>query len=241
MLRRHRDLPRLPLEVHLAELRKRLLLCLTVLFFFWCLLFYFFPRLTPFLLWPYTRAMGKSHLKLVFTTLPEAIMAALKATFFLALTLTLPFLAYHGWAYISPGLFPEERRFGKKILILSFFLVGLGVALGYFIWLPVLLKFFLGFGYAHFEANLRLQNYLAFLGKTLLVSALAAEIPLGVALLVKVKILSRKLLARKKWYFLGGLYLLALFLVPGDFLSQMLLFFSFYLLLELGFLLAKIL
>ncbi len=240
MLRRHRDLPCLPLEVHLAELRKRLLVCLAALFTCWCLLFYFFPRLTPFFLWPYSRAMGEERLKLVFTTLPEAIMAALKATFFLALTLTLPLLVYQAWGYISPGLFPEERRFGKRILILSFFLVALGVALGYFVWLPVLLKFFLSFGYAHFEAHLRLQNYLSFLGKTLLISALAAEIPLGVALLVRVRVLSRKLLQRKKWYFMGGLYLLALFLVPGDFLSQILLFLSFYLLLELGFLLAKI-
>ncbi|WP_297058157.1 twin-arginine translocase subunit TatC [Thermosulfurimonas sp.] len=236
----HRDLPRLPLEVHLAELRKRLLVTISVLFFLWCLLFVLFPHLTPFLLWPYRRAMGQGKIPLVFTTLPEGIMAALKATFFLALILTLPLAIYQGWSYISPGLYPQEKRVGKRLLILSFFLMLFGLALGYFVWLPVLLHFFLSFGYAHFEANLRVQNYLAFLGKTLLVSTLVAEIPLGVALLVKVKVLSRGLFSRKKWYFLGGIYLLALFLVPGDFLSQILLFLSFYVLLELGFVLAKI-
>lgn len=236
-----RDLPRLPLEVHLAELRKRLLFCILVLFFFWCLLFYFFPKLTVLFLWPYQKAMGSRDLPLVFTTLPEGIMAAIKATFFLALTLTLPFLAYHAWAYISPGLFPDERRLVKKILIISFFLMALGIGLGYFIFLPALLKFFLAFGYRHFEANLRVQNYLAFIGKSLLVSALVAEVPLAVAVLTKVKIISRRLFGRKKWYFLGGIYLFALFLVPGDLVSQILIFLAFYLLFELGFILAKIL
>lgn len=236
-----RDLPRLPLEVHLAELRKRLLFCIVILFFFWCLLFYFFPKLTVFFLWPYKQAMSSRDLHLVFTSLPEGIMAAIKATFFLALTLTLPFLVYHGWAYISPGLFPDERRFAKKILIFSFVLMVLGTALGYFVFLPPLLKFFLSFGYTNFEANLRVQNYLSFIGKTLLISALVAEVPLAVAVLTKVKIISRRLFGRKKWYFLGGIYLLALFLVPGDFLSQILIFMAFYLLFELGFVLAKIL
>ncbi|MBX6422956.1 twin-arginine translocase subunit TatC [Thermosulfurimonas sp. F29] len=240
MFPHRRELPRLPLEVHLAELRKRLIFCLAVLFFFWCLLFYLFPRLTPLLFWPYTRAMGEAHLKLVFTTLPEAIMAALKTTFFLALALTLPVISYHAWAYLSPGLYPEERRLGRRVLLLSFFLVVLGISLGYFVWLPVLLKFLLGFGFSHFEANLRLQNYLAFLGKTVLVSALVAEIPLAIAFLTRINLISRKILARKRWYILGGIYLLALFLVPGDFLSQVLIFMSFYLLMELGFILAKI-
>ena len=236
-----RDLPGLPLEVHLAELRKRLLFCIIVFFLFWCLLFYFFPKLSLFFVWPYQKAMGSRDMHLVFTTLPEGIMAAIKATFFLALTLTLPFLLYHGWAYIAPGLFPDERRFTKKILILSFVLMIFGISLGYFVFLPPLLKFFLSFGYANFEANLRVQNYLSFIGKTLLISALLTEVPLVVAVLSRVKIISRDLFGRKKWYFLGGIYLLALFLVPGDFVAQILIFMAFYLLFELGFILAKIL
>ncbi|QJA06883.1 twin-arginine translocase subunit TatC [Thermosulfurimonas marina] len=236
-----RDLPRLPLEVHLAELRRRLLVSLAFLFGLWVLLFSFFPRLTPVFLWPYRRALGDFSARMVFTTLPEAIMAALKATFFLALALMLPLLLYQGWAYISPGLFPEERRLGRRLLVISFFLMLAGGLAGYFVFLPALLHFFLSFGYAHFEANLRLQNYLSFMAKTLLVSVLLSEIPLLVALLTRVKIISRRVLSRRRWHLLGGLYLVALFLTPGDFLSQILLLLTLYLFLELGFLLARFL
>ncbi len=235
-----RDLPRLPLEVHLAELRKRLIFCLSFLFLVWCLLFYFFPQLTRLFLWPYQQAMGSQELKLVFTSLPEAIMAALKASFFLALTLTLPVFLHQAWAYVSPSLYPDERRWAGRVILLSVFLMFLGVALGYFLFLPAILHFLLSFGYAHFEANLKVQNYLAFVGKTLLISALVAQGPLLVAVLVRLGWLSRKQLKRRRWYLLGGLYLVALFLVPGDFLSQLLLLMAFYLLIELGFVLAKI-
>ncbi|RUM87656.1 MAG: twin-arginine translocase subunit TatC [Thermodesulfatator sp.] len=236
-----RNLPRLPLEVHLAELRRRLLVFLAFLFGLWVLLFLLFSHLVPFFLWPYRRAMGKFTVHMVFTTLPEAVMAALKSTFFMALALTLPLLLYQAWAYLSPGLFPHERRLGRRLLALSFFLMLAGGLAGYFLFLPILLHFFLSFGYAHFQANLRLQNYLSFMAKTLLVSVLLAEIPLLVALLTRTKIISRRVLTRRWWKILGGLYLIALFLTPGDFLSQLLLLFTLYLFLELGFLLARFL
>ncbi len=233
--------PKFTVLTHFEELRRRLLLSLAVLFSLWVVLFAFFSELLPFLLWPYQRAFPGKDLSLVFTTLPEAIMAALKSTFFLALAGTLPFILFQAWRFFSPALFPEEKRLIRKVFgtILVLFLFGVGAA--YFLVLPVLLKFFLGLGYQRFIPYLRIQSYLSFLGKGLLVAGLIAQIPGIVAVLVKLEIISARLLRRFWFYFLGGTYLVALFIAPGDFLSQILLTLIFCSLCWLGFGLARLL
>ncbi len=225
---------------HFEELRRRLLIFIGFLFIVWVGLFSQFQRLVPYLLRPYQKAFPEKELKLVFTTLPEAIMAALKSTFFLALALSLPVLIFQAWRFLSPALYPEEKRFAKRILGCVFLLALSGLSLTYLVVFPALLKFFLGLGYAHFEPLLRIQSYLSFLGKGLLVAAIVSQIPLLSVALIKLELLP-KLGVKRHFYLLGAAYGLGLFLSPGDFLGQLILAGGLFLLLESGFLLAKIL
>ncbi len=230
-----------PVVDHLDELRKRLLFTLGWLFLWWLALFSLFSHLVPFLIWPYQRAFPGQPLSLVFTSLPEALIAALKTTFFLALSATLPLVLWQAWRFIAPSLYKSEKRFLRKLLFLVFFFSFIGVGVAYFLVLPHLLRFFLGLGYGRFEPYLRIQSYLNFLGKGIFIAGLVAQIPGITALLVKGGILSPSLLKRCHLYVLGASFLMGLFLAPTDLLSQIILASIFFLLFEAGFLLAKIL
>ncbi len=233
--------PSFTVLTHFEELRRRLLIFIGVLFVFWLGLFSQFFRLVPFLIWPYQQAFPDRPLDLVFTTLPEAIMAALKSTFFLALAFSLPVFLFQTWRFLSPALYEHEKRVLRKVILLVIFMALAGMGLAYFLVLPTLLKLFLGLGYARFTPYLRVQSYLSFLGKGLLIAAIVAQLPALVALLVKAEILPSQVRHRRFLYLAGGAYLVALFISPADLVSQIILAAVFYCLLESGFLLARVL
>ncbi len=232
-----RTLPGYPFERQIEELRKRVFVCVVFLFVFWVVLFYYFPKLVPLFLRPYAEAVGGN--RLVFTTLPEAVMVALKATFFLALIATFPVILYQAWAYIAPALYPNERQFLKKLLFIAPILFFSGIVFSYLFFLPAVLKFFLSFGLKYFDPNLKVAYYFSFVGKFLLVSGLLCLLPLGVAFLHKAELVKRS--AKTRLYLLGGLFLFSAFLCPGDFFSQLLVFLFLFLLFELGGMIAKLL
>ena len=236
-----REDPKIMLFTHLEELRRRILIFVAFLFVVWAGLFFQFNRLVPIFLKPYQQAFAEKNLNLVFTSLPEAIMAALKSTFFLALAFSLPVLVFQAWRFLSPALYPEEKRFLRRFFALASLFTISGIFLTYWLVFPSLLKFFLGLGYTRFEPLLRIQSYLSFIGKGLLVAAIVAQIPIITAGLVKLELLPKSLGKKRYLYLLGISYALGLFISPGDFVGQFILAVGFFFLLQSGFLIAKLL
>ena len=47
---------------------------------------------------------------MIFTSLPEAFFTYLKISFFASIFLVSPFILYQIWKFVSPGLFPSEKK-----------------------------------------------------------------------------------------------------------------------------------
>lgn len=56
-----------------------------------------------------------------------------------------PWILYQLWLFVAPGLHRHERRFVHLLLPMSALLAALGVVFLYFVILPVVLQFFIGF------------------------------------------------------------------------------------------------
>ncbi|MCS7200352.1 MAG: twin-arginine translocase subunit TatC [Caldimicrobium sp.] len=222
----------------LTKLRRELILYLLTLLIFWIITFLVFPKIFPYLLYPYFGLIqGKS---LVFISIEEALMVVLRASFYIAVALTLPLLIVRLWKALAPELQEYEKNFIRKLLFLAIFLGLLGIITGYFLFTPLFLKFFLYFG-SNFESNLRVYAFLFFLLKVVLFSVLVFQLPLLFALLIREEILTKELYERKRFYFLSFFYLLSLLFAPTDFISQILLTLFFFLFFKLSFVLARIL
>jgi sec-independent protein translocase protein TatC len=57
-----------------------------------------------------------------------------------------PWLIFQLWRFISPGLYKSERRFAYLLMPMSFLLTVIGEVFLYFVILPVILAFLIGFG-----------------------------------------------------------------------------------------------
>jgi len=222
----------------LSEIRKRLIIYIIIFFSTWLAVFLLFPRLFPYLLFPYFHLLKEKGL--VFISLEEALMVVVRASFYIALAFTFPFLVIQLFRALSRELYEYERRILKKLIFLSFFLSLFGIIVGYFFLTPLFLKLFLYFG-KNFESNLRLSSFLFFMLKVVLYSIIVFQLPILFALLIREEILTEELYRKRRPYLWGGFYLLSALFLPSDFLGQLLLTLFFYLFFKLSFIIARFL
>lgn len=222
----------------LARLRREIIFYALFLLIGWIAIFFLFPKIFPYLLFPYFHLLKERSL--VFISLEEALFVVLRASFYIALALTLPLLIIRLFKALSSELYAYERRVLKRLVYLSITLALTGILVGYFLFTPFFLKVFLYFG-KNFENNLRIAAFLFFLLKVILFSVVSFQIPLLFALLIKEDIITDELYRKRRLYFWGGFYMLSLLFSPADFLGQLLLTLFFYLFFKLSFLIARIL
>jgi Sec-independent protein secretion pathway component TatC len=72
--------------------------------------------------------------------LAEFILIQFKLSIIFALILSAPWVLWQAWMFIRPGLYVHERRFVNFLLPVSAILTAVGVALMYFIMLPLMLQ-----------------------------------------------------------------------------------------------------
>jgi len=220
----------------LERIRRELIFYISLFFILWLLLLFLFPRLFPYLMFPYFKILKGQPL--VFTSLEEALFVILRASFYLALIISLPFLLIRLWKAISQEFYEPEKVFFKKLFFVSFCLGILGLLVGYFLFIPAILKVFLFFG-REFSANLKINYFLFFVLRVLLFSVFIFQIPLFFALLIKEELITEEFYKKRRLYFLGFFYVLSLLLSPTDIFTQILLTLFLFLFFRLAFLMAK--
>jgi len=220
----------------LARIRREIIFYALLFFFLWILIFFGLPYIFPYLMFPYFKILKGEPL--VFTSLEEALFVLLRASFYLALILTLPILMVRLWKAIASEFYEPERKFFKKLFGLSLGLGLVGIVVGYFVFVPFLLKIFLYFGKG-FEANLKINSFLFFLLRVLLFSVFIFQIPLFFAILIREGIVTEEFYKKRRLYFLGIFYGMALLIAPVDFFSQVVLTIIFFAFFKLSFVLAK--
>lgn len=219
---------------HLTELRDRVIRSLLVILILFGACFYVAPELMKFLAQPLQHALPPgSHA--VFIAGEGAFFTLTKMSLLAAVLLSLPWVLYQAWAFVSPGLYAHERRFVGPLIILSvvFLLVGIGFAYSFV--LPVAYKFFFSFAEkTGADVMQDLQRYWDFTLSIFFGFGLAFQVPVVEMLMIKLGMVSVDGLRQARRYVLVGAFVVAAVLTPPDVLSQFMLAIPLMLLYELG-------
>ena len=216
---------------HLEELRSRIIksvLCVLVCFF---LLYSYAEILLSILVKP----VGK----LIFIAPQEAFITNVKIAFLGALFSSSSFIVYQIWKFISVGLSPVER---KSILIfgpLSFIFFILGIGFGYFIIVPLGMKFLLGFATDFIAPMITVSKYISFVGTLTFAFGVVFQLPIIILFLTKIGIVTPKFLSEKRKHAMVGVFILAATLTPPDVVTQLLMAVPLLFLYESGIILSK--
>ncbi len=231
------DIPlKLPFHGHLEELRKRLMWCFASVLVLFAVAYAFSERIMNALFYPVRQALPPGS-TLVYTSLTEGFMTHLKVAFWTALVLAAPFILHQAWAFVSPGLYTQEKRTARRFLLSFSGLFLTGGVFGYWVIMPVVLSISLGYASADLEPLPRLQNYLLFALKTIFTFGLIFELPFAMCFATRSGIVHREYFRRNRKFSYIALYILAVLVSPADLFAQILLFLPLMGMYEVGILL----
>jgi sec-independent protein translocase protein TatC len=156
--------------------------------------------------------------KLNYLSLTEPFFFVLKIGMMTGLILVSPIIVYQIWAFLSPALEAREKRVIIPSLYCGLALFAAGVALAYFVALPMSIRFLLLFGSEYFTPNLTAGYYLSFVTSLLVAFGVLFEMPVVIMILAGLGLVTPSLLRvwRRHAYVL--LTVTACALTPGDLL-----------------------
>ena len=96
--------------------------------------------------------------KLIVTTALEPFALYVKVSLYAAIGVSVPFLLWQIWGFVSPGLFPHERKYVTPFVTLSSVFFLLGAATAYYVIFPPAAKYLLGVG-QDFRLLLKADDY----------------------------------------------------------------------------------
>jgi len=225
---------------HLLELRNRLLIIISAIIFCAILLTPFANSIYSFLASPLLNVLPEGS-SMIAVDVASPFLAPFKLILLLSVAITFPISVYNFWAFISPGLYSNEKKFIAPILISSTLLFYLGIIFAYSIVFPLIFNFFSSIAPQGVEIATDISSFLNFVIKLFFAFGLAFEVPIITFLLVFFEISSINSLSKKRPYIIVMAFILGMILTPPDVISQILLAVPIWLLFELGLLLARLL
>ena len=226
------------LASHLLELRSRLIRILICFGFLALVGIPFSSDIYTFAASPLLEILPSGS-SMIATQVTSPLMAPLKLVFFSALLITMPYLFYEIWMFMSPGLYKKEKAFIAPLMLSTIFLFLSGVAFAYFIVCPIIFKFFIGVAPESISVMTDINQYMNFVIKLIFAFGIAFEIPVATFLLIKSEIVKKETLVKARPYLVIVFFVFGMLLTPPDIFSQLFLAIPMWVLFELGLLVSR--
>jgi sec-independent protein translocase protein TatC len=170
----------------------------------------------------------------------EAFTTKLKISLLIGFLIALPLNIFKVWQFVSPGLFLREKKMAGPLVLMSIVLFYCGVLFAY----PLMVKLSVGFLFRlkppSVVATVRMGSYVSFVTKFCITFGLVFQVPLVLAVLSWMGLVSSEMLKHGWRYAFVGVLVLAAVLTPPDIVSQALMTVPMLSLYWVGYLLARV-
>lgn len=157
-------------------------------------------------------------LDLINIDLSAQFFIHISTTFYFALVLSIPFILYQLWTFVSPALYENEKRAVKGAFAFAGVLFLVGILVGYYLIFPLTLRFLGTYQVSSEVVNqISLQSYISMFTWMILIMGVVFEMPSLAAILSKLGVLTRSFLKQYRRHAFVVLLILAAFITPsGD-------------------------
>jgi sec-independent protein translocase protein TatC len=210
---------------HLVDLRKRLINSALAIAIGAGVGVSISQKVIGFISRPMQEALRKQHLddKLIYTSPAGLINIIITFGIYIGVVLAAPFVLYQVWLFIAPGLYKHERRAVTSFIAASLFLFLAGISFGYFIMLPYMLNFLIGFQ-GPFRPLISINEYFDFILIVLLGLGIIFELPVLIFFLALFGIVTPKFLWKNLRYAILIIAVVAAIVTPTPDATTMLVF-----------------
>ncbi|HLM00707.1 MAG TPA: twin-arginine translocase subunit TatC, partial [Pyrinomonadaceae bacterium] len=146
---------------------------------------------------PTTSQPRSAEERMMVTTAVEPFTLYVTVSLYAAIALSVPFLLWQIWGFISPALYRHERGYVTPFIGLSTISFVLGAAFAYYVLFPPAVKYLLGLG-EDFRLMLRATDYFDFITLIMLAMGIIFQMPAITYVLARIGLVSADLLI-KSW------------------------------------------
>jgi sec-independent protein translocase protein TatC len=129
------------------------------------------------------------------------VLARLKVASLVGFVAALPVFVYQTYLFMRPGLYPHERRYYLASVPTSLVLAAVGIAFAYFLILPIIFIYFLGYSQPVAEIAFSLSDTFDLILLMLGLFAVIFQIPLFMMLAIMMGVTSRRWLEGRRLLF----------------------------------------
>lgn len=225
---------RMPLLDHLRELRNRIIKVALALAIGAVIGWFLYPQIFELLRDPYCDLQGTTvtDCTLLQTEPLEGFSIRLKLAGYVGIAIAMPVILWQLWRFITPGLYPHEKRYAIPFIISALVLFVLGAGLAYFT-LPKALEFLTQIGGEGLEERFRPAPYFQLVSYMMLAFGVGFEFPIVLVFLQMAGVVEPSTLRGIRRYAIVGIVVLVAVITPsGDPYSLFILSIPMYLFYE---------
>jgi len=210
---------------HLEELRHRLFYSLISIVVGFLVCWTFADEIYAGLSFPLTsilRELGMDD-QLVYTNPVAPFTLYVHMAFLGGIFVASPFILAQVWGFISPGLYPREKKYAVPFVFLTSGLFIAGGVFAYTIAFPAALRFLVTFG-GQFRPMITVNEYFSLAMTIILGLAIVFELPILILFLTVLRVMTPGFLMRNFRYAVLLIFILAAAITPTPDVPTMMLF-----------------
>ncbi len=220
-----------PIMQHIMALRKVLLVSVGAILLAFILTFYFLGDALVDLM---TRPIVNRGIVIIYTAVSEALLTKMKVSLVAAIVFASPVVLHQLWSFISPALYPKERKRFSLLFVAALFLFLLGIAFCYGVVYSMALDFFLVSGEGLATPMLSIDKYIGYLFGFALPFGISFQVPVAIYITTSMGLTNAKGLSKARKFVILGIAVGAAILTPPDVVSQVLLGIPMWILYEIS-------
>lgn len=182
------------------------------------------------------------NIKLISTQLTGQFTAHIKMAFYVGFMLTLPYILFEIFRFVSPALRNRERRVTVWVVVSAYVMFMLGVALSYFLIFPLTFHFLGTYQVSSLVENqIVIDSYISTLLMMNLMMGVVFEIPILALIFARLGIISSGFMCKFRKHAIVVLLVIAMVITPtSDIVTLVIVALPMYLLYEISILLVRV-
>jgi sec-independent protein translocase protein TatC len=165
----------------------------------------------------------------------DGLRIYMQFSFYISLLVTLPFILYHIWSFVKPGLRAAEQKATLRYIPYTVILFIMGFSFGYFVVFPSAFKFTSGLNASmDLTETYGISQYFSFMFNILLPLSLLFELPIIIMFLTRLRLLNPSILRKIRKYAYMILLIVATLVTPPDVVSVLIVAIPLILLYEIS-------
>lgn len=181
------------------------------------------------------------NLNLINTQLTSQFSVHMQVSIIIGIICVSPYILYSIFAFVSPALYENERKYARLLIVAGYIMFMIGVALCYFLIFPLTIRFLGNYQVSEEVSNIiTLSSYIDTLTMLTLMLGIVFELPILCMLLGKMGILTADFMKEYRQHAIVIILIVAAIITPTtDVMTLMLVTLPIYLLYEISILAVK--